>query len=110
MTILLEVYTDCMSDINSPDSPQEEPKKDSVDFNQLEVELGMSSLDEDATQMHELFKSLVKAGFREKQALRLVALIITEHDVLDEAIVFQSEIDFDEIGDQDPDIDFDDEE
>ena len=28
MTNLLQVYTDYMSDINSPDSPQEEPKKD----------------------------------------------------------------------------------
>lgn len=99
-----------MSENNSPDFPQEEPKKSSIDFNQLEVELGMSSLDEDAAQMHELFKSLIKAGFREKQALRLVALIITEHDVLDEAIVFQSDIDFDEMDEQDLDIDFDDEE
>lgn len=105
MTGLIQVYTNSMSDINSPDSPQEEPKKDSVDFNQLEVELGMSSLDEDATQMHELFKSLVKAGFREKQALRLVALIITEHDVLDEAIVFQSDIDFDDFDESEIDLD-----
>jgi|694.fasta_scaffold00884_25 hypothetical protein len=108
MTNLLQVYTDYMSDMNSPDSPQEEPKKDSVDFNQLEIELGMSSLDEDAAQMHELFKSLVKAGFRERQALRLVALIITEHDVLDEAIVFQSDIDFDDSDESE--IDFDEEE
>ena len=104
----IKLYTEYMSDTNSPDSPQEEPQKTPFDFNQLEVELGMSSLDEDAAQMHELFKSLVKAGFREKQALRLVALIITEHDVLEEAIVFQADLDFDEM--DEPDLDIEEEE
>ncbi len=58
-------------------------------------------------QMYELYKSLIKAGFRDKQALRLVALIITEHDVLEEAIVFS--LDPDDIDEDftelDPDLD-----
>jgi hypothetical protein len=47
-------------------------------FEQFEKEIGISVLDQDATQMHELFLSLVKAGFKERQALVLVALIVNE--------------------------------
>jgi hypothetical protein len=35
-------------------------------------------MDQDAYQMHELYKSLLKAGFREKAALYLVAMIVIE--------------------------------
>lgn len=53
-------------------------KPEEPDFEALETELGVSPLDQDAVQMHELFKSLVKAGFREKAALYLVAMIVNE--------------------------------
>ena len=35
-------------------------------------------LEQDAAQMHEMFKALIKAGFEEKQALLLVAFLIEE--------------------------------
>lgn len=35
-------------------------------------------LEQDAAQMHEMFKALIKAGFEEKQALMLVAFLIEE--------------------------------
>lgn len=96
-----------MSEQDSPEESQAKEPSQSADlFNRLEVDLGMSSLDEDAMQMHELYKSLVKAGFRDKQALRLVALIITEHDVLEETIVFQLDPEDIEEGDLE-DLDFD---
>lgn len=52
--------------------------KEEPNFEALETELGVSPLDQDAVQMHELYKSLVKAGFREKAALYLVAMIVNE--------------------------------
>jgi hypothetical protein len=79
-----------MSEENSPEEPREKSESESNDlFNRLEVDLGISSMDEDAMQMFELYKSLIKAGFKDRQAIRLVALIITEHDVLEDTIVFQ---------------------
>ncbi len=35
-------------------------------------------LEQDAAQMHEMFKALTKAGFEERQALMLVAFLIEE--------------------------------
>jgi hypothetical protein len=35
-------------------------------------------LEQDAAQMHEMFKALLKAGFEERQALMLVAFLIDE--------------------------------
>ena len=35
-------------------------------------------LEQDAAQMHEMFKVLLKAGFEERQALMLVAFLIDE--------------------------------
>ena len=100
-----------MSEPNSPEEPRDK-EPSSFDFNRLEVDLGISSLDEDAMQMYELFKSLVKAGFKDKQALRLVALIITEHDVLEEAVIFN--FDPDDMEDleeaEEPELDPDEEE
>lgn len=97
-----------MSEPNSPEEPRDK-EPSSFDFNRLEVDLGISSLDEDAMQMYELFKSLVKAGFKDKQALRLVALIITEHDVLEEAVIFN--FDPDDMEDlEEPESDLDEEE
>jgi uncharacterized protein YgfB (UPF0149 family) len=48
------------------------------DFNALEDQMRMSPMDQDAVQMHELFQSLIRAGFREKAALYLVAMIVNE--------------------------------
>ena len=48
------------------------------DFNALEDQMRMSPMDQDAVQMHELYQSLIRAGFREKAALFLVAMIVNE--------------------------------
>jgi hypothetical protein len=53
-------------------------KPEEPDFNALEDEMRMSPMDQDAVQMHELYQSLVRAGFREKAALYLVAMIVNE--------------------------------
>lgn len=53
-------------------------KPEEPDFDKLETELGLSPLDEDAFQMYEMFNSLLRAGFRERQALVLVAIIIND--------------------------------
>jgi hypothetical protein len=58
-----------MTDNQKPEEP---------DFNKFEEELGLSPLDEDAFQMFELFNSLLRAGFRERQALTLVAMIVND--------------------------------
>ena len=84
-----------------------QPPKEEPDFNRLEDEFGLSPLDQDALQMHELFNSLVRAGFNDKQAIRLVALIISETDTFDESIVIRtSDMDFQfEDDDEEPSID-----
>lgn len=72
-----------------------QPPVEGPDFSRLENEFGLSPLDQDAMQMHELFGSLVRAGFNDKQAIRLVALIISETDTFDEGIVIRtSDMDF----------------
>jgi hypothetical protein len=43
----------------------------------LEFE-GMTPLDQDAATMHEMFESLQRAGFTERQALQLVAFLVEE--------------------------------
>lgn len=53
-------------------------KPEEPDFNALEDEMRMSPMDQDAVQMHELYQSLIRAGFREKAALYLVAMIVNE--------------------------------
>lgn len=53
-------------------------KPEEPDFDKLEKELGLTPLDEDAFQMYEMFQSLLRAGFRERQALILVGIIINE--------------------------------
>jgi hypothetical protein len=42
----------------------------------------LSPLEEEAANMHEMFLALCKAGFTEKQALTLIALMV-EHDSVD---------------------------
>jgi hypothetical protein len=53
-------------------------KSEDSDFEALSKELDVSPLDLDAIQMFELYKSLMKAGFVEIQALRLVSMIVNE--------------------------------
>jgi hypothetical protein len=61
-------------------------KSEESDFEAFSKELDVSPLDQDAIQMFELYKSLVKAGFIEIQALRLVSMIVNES--MQEEIVF----------------------
>lgn len=53
-------------------------KPEEPDFEKLVAELGLSPLDEYAFQMYEMYESLLRAGFRERQALILVAIIMSE--------------------------------
>jgi len=53
-------------------------KPEEPDFEKLEADIGLTPLDEEAFQMHEMFQSLMRAGFRERQALILVGIIINE--------------------------------
>jgi hypothetical protein len=53
-------------------------KSEDSDFEAFSKELDVSPLDLDAIQMFELYKSLIKAGFIEIQALRLVSMIVNE--------------------------------
>ena len=63
---------------NKPEE-QPDPEKYEKEFGEhLDKELGLSVLDEDAFQMYEMFQSLMRAGFRERQALILVGIIINE--------------------------------
>jgi len=73
-----------MSDNQKPEEP---------DFDKFEKELDISPLDEDAFQMYELFLSLLRAGFREKQALYLVAMIINDAN---ESEIFYTSIEDDD--------------
>jgi hypothetical protein len=41
---------------------------------------GMSPLEQDAANMHEMFLALMKAGFTERQGLQLVAFLIDRAD------------------------------
>ena len=69
-------------------------KPEEPDFEKLEADLGLTPLDEDAFQMYEMFQSLLRAGFRERQALTLVAMIVNDAN---EAEIFYTRID-----DEDP--------
>ena len=55
----------------------------------FEDAVGISPLEEDAAHMHELFLSFMKAGFLERQALQLVAMLIDQANQT--TIVFTSE-------------------
>ena len=61
-------------------------KSEEPDFEAFSKELDVSPLDQDAIQMYELYKSLMKAGFIEIQALRLVSMIVNES--MQEEIIF----------------------
>jgi hypothetical protein len=79
--------------------------KEEPDFDALAQELDMSPMDQDAYQMHELYKSLLKAGFREKAALYLVAMIVNEAQDDSVGITFTARDPEDD--DFDPDLDDD---
>jgi hypothetical protein len=84
-----------ISNYNLNMSESEEP-----DFDALSKELDVSPLDQDAVQMHELYKSLMKAGFREKAALYLVAMIVNETMDDSTGVTFTA---FDEDDEESPD-------
>lgn len=54
--------------------------KNSDDLSHLEFD-SPSPLEQDATSMHEMFMALMKSGFTEDQALKLVALLVEQPDV-----------------------------
>lgn len=56
------------------------------DFEAFSKELDVSPLDQDAIQMFELYKSLLKAGFVEIQSLRLVSMIVNE-SMMDDGVI-----------------------
>jgi hypothetical protein len=89
-----------MSDKPGPEEP--------TDLSALEQELELSYLDEEAVHMHELYKSFIRAGFRERQSLLLVAMIA--NDAADDGVYMHDmEIDDEESSqdeDLDPDSDF----
>lgn len=57
---------------------EQNSKPSEPNFDALAKELGFTAMDTDAVQMFELFQSLVKAGFKERQALYLVGVIVNE--------------------------------
>lgn len=57
---------------------EQNAKPSEPDFEALAKELGFNAMDTDAVQMFELFQALMKAGFRERQALYLVGVIVNE--------------------------------
>jgi hypothetical protein len=75
--------------------------KEEPDFDALETDLGVSVLDQDAVQMHELYKSLLKAGFRDKAALYLVAMIVNESMEQQDSTFIRFDSDFEEDDDSD---------
>jgi hypothetical protein len=77
-------------------------KPEEPDFNALEDQMRMSPMDQDAVQMHELYQSLIRAGFREKASLYLVAMIVNES--MDESTGITFTMDPEEM-DDDPDND-----
>lgn len=56
----------------------EKPEESNNSFEELVSELGLSPLDEYAYQMYEMYESLLRAGFHERQALILLAIIMSE--------------------------------
>lgn len=61
-----------MSMSNEEENPSEDNSLEHLEFDSL------TPLEQDAAQMHEMFRALLKVGFEEKQALQLVAFLMTE--------------------------------
>jgi uncharacterized protein YaeQ len=47
-------------------------------FEEIAGPVHVSPLDEQSFEMHELFLSLIQAGFKERQALMLIAYVLNE--------------------------------
>lgn len=77
-------------------------KPEEPDFDQLEQSLNLSPMDEEALQMNELFNSLSRAGFNEKQSLTLVAMIV--NDMHEQVHIIQSYEEDEEEDDDDLDL------
>lgn len=77
-------------------------KPEEPNFDALEEELDFSPLDEEAVHMHELYKSLIKAGFKERQSLLLVAMIV--NDAHEEAMYIQRMDEREDLDDEDLDF------
>jgi hypothetical protein len=58
-------------------SNEENSNQDDNSLAHLDFE-GPTPLEQDAAQMHEMFKSLIKVGFEERQALQLIAFLMAE--------------------------------
>lgn len=76
-------------------SNDEENNLDDFEFD------GMSPLEQDAANMHELFVALVKAGFNEQQSLRLVSYLVETADGSDMHIHLNNELLRDDDEDED---------
>lgn len=75
--------------------------KEEPNFEQLAQELNLSVMDQDAISMFELYQSLIKAGFKEKAALYLVAMIVAESQEIDNGMPFiEIKDDFDDDDDK----------
>jgi Holliday junction resolvasome RuvABC DNA-binding subunit len=61
----------------SMSSEEEDKSSDDNSLEHLEFE-NPTPLEQDAAQMHEMFEALMKVGFTERQALQLVAFLMTE--------------------------------
>jgi hypothetical protein len=61
-----------------PEEPEETEDGEEFDFGLYESELGLTPFDEDVLQMNEMFEAFLRGGFRERQALFLVAIIMDE--------------------------------
>ncbi len=82
-----------VSDMDENDMPED-------NLDDLEFE-GMTPLDQDAANMHEMFESLQKAGFTERQALQLVAFLVEESGNGGAQIQFMADPDMFPDGDDD---------
>lgn len=78
------------------DGASKHPSEPEFDAEAFEAAVGTSPLDEDAAQMHEVFLSLMKAGFLEHQALRLVAYLIAEAQEEGQIVFMSADDDDDE--------------
>jgi len=65
-------------------------KKDDDNLDHLEFD-GLSPLEQDAANMHEMFVALQGAGFTERQALQLVAFLIDRSDESNDLNIYINE-------------------
>jgi len=80
------------------EGPEDQEEPEEPDFGQYESEMDLTPLDEDAFQMFAMFESLLRAGFRERQALFLVGIIINEAH--EDEIYYTTKVDDDDDDDE----------